>query len=148
MFTYIQNTSMLQSSSNQYSLLTQAHDLRAKFQSDLTMHSLIARFMGSTWGPAGADRTPCWPHELCYRGSACFSLMWIWIYVLSVQLTNTLRPRQNGGHFPDDILKWIFLNENVLISIKISLNFVPEGLIYNIPALGQIMAWCWPGGKP
>ena len=25
---------------------------------------------------------------------------------------NTLRPRQNGRHFPDDILKWIFLNEN------------------------------------
>ena len=26
---------------------------------------------------------------------------------------NTLRPRQNGRHFPDDIFKWIFLNENV-----------------------------------
>ena len=34
--------------------------------------SLIARFMGPTWGPSGADRTrwaPCWPHELCYLGS-------------------------------------------------------------------------------
>ena len=33
--------------------------------------SLIARFMGPTWGPSGADRTqvgPCWPHELCYLG--------------------------------------------------------------------------------
>ena len=29
---------------------------------------------------------------------------------------NTLRPRQNGQHFPDDIFKCIFLNENVLIS--------------------------------
>ena len=26
---------------------------------------------------------------------------------------NTLRPRQNGRHFPDDIFKRIFLNENV-----------------------------------
>ena len=26
---------------------------------------------------------------------------------------NTLRPRQNGRHFADDILKCIFLNENV-----------------------------------
>ena len=26
---------------------------------------------------------------------------------------NTLSPRQNGRHFPDDIFKWIFLNENV-----------------------------------
>ena len=33
--------------------------------------SLIARFMWSTWGPSGADRTqvaPWWPHELCYLG--------------------------------------------------------------------------------
>ena len=31
--------------------------------------SLIARFMGLTWGPSGTDRTqvdPCWPHEHCY----------------------------------------------------------------------------------
>ena len=34
---------------------------------------------------------------------------------------NTLRPRQNGRHFSDDIFKWIFLNENVWISITISL---------------------------
>ena len=40
-------------------------------------------------------------------------------------LFNTLRPRQNGCQFPDDIFKYIFLNENVKISIKISLKFVP-----------------------
>ena len=48
---------------------------------------------------------------------------------------NTLRPRQNGSHFPDDIFKWIFLNENVSISIDMSLMFVPNGPINNIPAL-------------
>ena len=48
---------------------------------------------------------------------------------------NTLRPRQNGRHFADDILKCIFLNENVWIPIEISLKFVPKGLIDNIPAL-------------
>ena len=48
---------------------------------------------------------------------------------------NTLRPRQDGRHFADDIFKYIFLNENVLISIKISLKFVPKGQINNIPAL-------------
>ena len=37
---------------------------------------------------------------------------------------NTLRPRQNSRHFPDDIFKCIFLNENVWISIKISPKFV------------------------
>ena len=34
---------------------------------------------------------------------------------------NSLRPRQNGRLFADDTLKCIFLNENVRISIKISL---------------------------
>ena len=48
---------------------------------------------------------------------------------------NTLRPRQNGRNFPDDIFKWIFLNENVWISINISLKFVPRGPINNIPSL-------------
>ena len=71
---------------------------------------------------------------------------------------NTLRPRQNGRYFPDDISKWIFLNENVWISIKISLKFVPSGpinnipslvrIINNIPGLIQIMAWRLPGNKP
>ena len=61
---------------------------------------------------------------------------------------NTLWPRQDGSHFSDHILKGIFLNENVLILIKISLKFVPKGLINNIPALVQIMAWRRPGDKP
>ena len=61
---------------------------------------------------------------------------------------NTLRPRQNGRYFPDDIFKRIFLNENVLISIKISPKFVHMGPINNIPALVQIMAWHRPGDKP
>ena len=61
---------------------------------------------------------------------------------------NTLRPRHNGRHFPDDIFKWIFLNENMWISIKLSLKFVPRGSINNIPALVQIMAWRRPGDKP
>ena len=60
---------------------------------------------------------------------------------------NTLRPRQNGCHFPDDTFKGIFLNENVLVSIKNSLKFVPKGPINNIPALVQIMAWHRPGDK-
>ena len=44
------------------------------------------------------------------------------------QHINTLRPRQNGRHFPDDIFRCIF-NENVRISINISLKFVPKGPI-------------------
>ena len=61
---------------------------------------------------------------------------------------NTLRPRQDGRHIPGDIFKCIFLNENVSISIKISLKFDPKGPINIIPALVQIMAWRRPGDKP
>ena len=50
--------------------------------------------------------------------------------------------------FADYIFKLILLNENVRISIKISLEFVPWGPIINIPALVQIIAWRWPGDKP
>ena len=60
---------------------------------------------------------------------------------------NSLRPRQNGRLFADDTFKRIFLNENVRISIKTSLKFVPKGPISNIPALVQIMAWRRPGDK-
>ena len=63
-------------------------------------------------------------------------------------LFNTLRPRQNGRRFADDTFKCIFLNENVRISIKISLKFVPKGPINNNPALVQIMAWRRSGDKP
>ena len=61
---------------------------------------------------------------------------------------NTLRPRQNGRHFSDDMFKCIFLDENVWIPIEISLKFVPKCLINNNPALFQIMAWRRPGDKP
>ena len=61
---------------------------------------------------------------------------------------NTLRPRQNGRNFADDIFKRIFWNGNIRIPIRISLKFVPKGSINNIPALVQIMAWRRPGDKP
>ena len=60
----------------------------------------------------------------------------------------SLRPRQNGRHFPDDPFKCIFLNENVRISIDIPLKFVSTVPIDNIRALVQIMAWRRPGDKP
>ena len=50
-------------------------------------------------------------------------------------------------HFPGDIFKYPVLNEDVYISIKISLKFVPKGPINNIPPLVQIMAWCRPGDR-
>ena len=72
----------------------------------------------------------------------------IFCVVVVILSVNTLRPRQNGRRFPDGIFKCIFLNENVWISIKVSLTFVPNGPINNIPALVQIMAWRRSGDKP
>ena len=48
---------------------------------------------------------------------------------------NTLRPRQNGRHFADNIFRCIFLNVNVWILIIISLKCVPNGPINITPAL-------------
>ena len=67
---------------------------------------------------------------------------------LQYSLLNSLRSRQNGPHFANDIFKCIFLNKNVWIPIKISLKFVPKGPINNIPALVQIMDWRRPGNRP
>ena len=74
--------------------------------------------------------------------------LWIDIRHPIVRLTvcqyfNTLRLRQNGHHFKDNISKGIFLNENVWISI-----FVLKSSINNSPALDQIVARRQPGNKP
>ena len=50
-------------------------------------------------------------------------------------------PGRNVRHSEGYIFKCIFLNENVLISIKISLKFFPKAPINNNPALVQIMTW-------
>ena len=68
--------------------------------------------------------------------------------IKSLESINTMRPRQNGRHFPDDIFKCISLNESVWISIKISLKFVSKGPINNSLSLVQIMVWRQPGDKP
>ena len=76
-------------------------------------------------------------------------IFWNKMNTTNIQIIlNTLRPRQDGRHFADDIFKCLFLNENVWIPIKISLKFVPTGPINNIPAMVQIMAWRRPGDKP
>ena len=47
-----------------------------------------------------------------------------------------------------NIFKWIFLNKNVWILIKIQPEFVPESQNNHILVLVQIMAWLRPGDKP
>ena len=76
-------------------------------------------------------------------------LYWHWYFIIRVgkELTHP-SPEQNGRHFTDDTFKRIFVNENVRISIEISLKLVPRGLIDNNSALVQVMAWRRTGDKP
>ena len=80
-------------------------------------------------------------HKFIIDGHLCSMYFCLYIY-------NTLRPRQDGRHFPDDIFKCIFLNENARILLKKSPKFVPNVGIHNIPALVQIMAWRRSRDKP
>ena len=138
------------------------------------MRTLIARFMGPTWGPSGADRTQVGPMSAPWTllsGMYSVSVVsmvnafhftdplwgestsdqWRALYDFFSKLKfliNTLRPRQNDQHFPNDMFKCLFLFENVWIWIKISRKFVPKVRMNNIPALVQIMAWRRIGDKP
>ena len=67
----------------------------------------------------------------------------LWREVESVE--NTLRPTQDGHYLSNDTFESFFVNENVRISIEISLKFVR---INNITALVQIMAWRQAGDNP
>ena len=68
-------------------------------------------------------------------------------FLFLLSIFNTLRLRQNSHDFADYMFKCIFVNENVWISIWISL-LIPKGPVNNIPTLVEIMAWCRPGDKP
>ena len=86
----------------------------------------------------------CYACNLCdtFVKMRCYdkvTQIWFMIYVLNVyRYVITLRLRRNCRHFAEDIFKCVFLNENLLILIDISLKFVPKGWINNIPVLVQI----------
>ena len=98
---------------------------------------------------SGVNESMTWRHQAkCRYLRQWWSSIMTHLCTSNPQGVNTLRPRQNGRHFADDIFKRIFFNENVWISIKISLKFVPKGPINIIPAMFWIMAWRRPGDKP
>ena len=61
--------------------------------------------------------------QMCRRAAkqqstACkYNFHWFVVIIL-----NTKRPRQNVQHIPYEIIKWIFMNENVSIAMMISLS--------------------------
>ena len=60
---------------------------------------------------------------------------------------NRMRPSHISRHFADDIFKCISLNENIGISLKISLEHFPKVRSKNTPALVQLMTWYRPDKK-
>ena len=92
--------------------------------------------------------------DVCLRDGVCNvdtstrSIWWGRQWNDTLNMFNSLRPRQNGRLFADDTFKRIFVNENIRISTENSLKLVPKCLINNIPALVLIMAWRRPGDKP
>ena len=98
-----------------------------------------------------SQRLASWPSLSEVSSPSSYESCWMCIkHEGSVQnqvIFNTLRPRQHGRYFADDYFKRIFLNENIGMSIKISLEFVHKGPINNNPALVQIMAWRRSGDK-
>ena len=81
-----------------------------------------------------------------WSGSA---LAQIWaVYCQPLIPINSSPLNKMANIFADEIFKRIFLNENIRISIKIRLKFVPRGSNDNKLALVQVMAWRCTGDKP
>ena len=119
-------------------------NLKYQYRGFETLRDLTERRLFGYWDGAQV-LLPVYPWNIIFKSEQCSfsSLKWDNVYNL-----NTLRPREIGRHFADEIFKWIFLNENVWISINISLKFVSRGSINDIPTLVQEMAWRRPGDKP
>ena len=84
-------------------------------------------------------------HHICEVNAChfCFCHYCVCSWVCPVSYTtcvDTLGPKPSGRHCAEDNFKRIFLNENVRISIKIWLKFIPKAPADNIPALILIMA--------
>ena len=127
---WINGTWKVVASSMKYTPVSKWCHLLLPFSSVSGKKTTPWRFTSLYWGRL------CSPHPLLFSGYYPMGGM------------NTLRPRRNGRHLSDGILKCIFLNENMQTLLNISLKFVPNGLLNDIPALVQIMACHLVGDKP
>ena len=92
-------------------------------------------------------------YDYVNKGTACKQntsavIIYQSAYCSVISDVNTLTPHSLTPHFEDDIFKWIFVNENVCISIGISLKIVAMGRIDKMPALIEKMAWRRKANKP
>ena len=121
-------------------------------QKQLVISSTVVQILGITITETNEQTEPRYfasaKNVIVQSQYPSFSAGIQWINDATTVTVNTLTPIRYEQHFADDIFKCIFWNENVWISIKISLKFVLKGPINNIPALVQIMACRRPGDKP
>ena len=94
---------------------------------------------------ASPKQKNCFLNQLTWSKVPLITSILAAVFVIVFPLIIWPRPRKNGRHFADDIFKGIFSNKNVWIPSQISLKFVSQGPINDIPALVQIVAWRRPG---
>ena len=78
----------------------------------------------------------CWPSSLLPYG------------VTRPQWVNSLRPRQNGCHFPANIFKCIFFNNSLVPSRRQAIIWTYEGLVYWWIYVSLRPQWISPSGIP
>ena len=110
-------------------------------------------WFSSNYKTPGHQYPQCWLHinwtgPVSYKDTFMHYVYSKQHWQIKLHYENTLRPRQDGRHFTDNIFKCIFLNENMLTLLKISLKLVFKIQMNNIPALVHIMAWRQTGDKP
>ena len=101
-------------------ILTNRRGIYIRIASNVII-TLIARFMGSTWDPPGADRTQvgqCWPHELCYVYKLSINDSFPQTKLQRYFVTTTIHQihkshKKNLSHIPQCIIQ----NRNVHISV-------------------------------
>ena len=125
-------------------------NLKSSWTSGVKIQTYFPRrpFFVFRWYSANhKEWSPAWPFLVDENKCSLVTGHWN-SQPISCRRVKTLRPRQNDCQFADDIFNWIFFNENISISIKISLKFVHRVPVNITPALVQIMAWRRPGAKP
>ena len=121
-------------------------DLRLTLTNDNYFGGYLQQVMKVVKSIPSDTRYICWRKEAtCELSSRKLNQL----HPYNQTIFNTLRrPRQNGRHFRDDILKWFVVDVNAWISIKISLKFVSRGPNNNMPALVHMAIWRLLGDKP
>ena len=103
--------------------------------------------MSTSWLQATKIHKRAWEREReRERGWGWVSTSIPWL-IINHPLTHWGRDKM-AATWADDIFKCNIVSEDVLTSIKISLNLVSKGRINNMPTLVQIIAWRRSADKP